>query len=111
MDLWSDPCKQAMFDPVKFSSRYAAKEYAVKTFAVAKRCCPSGSLPRRMTVASPADSLWHTGRTAVRQILRGPRLQTKLTVGAPDDVYEQEADRVADEMMRMPEPQLQAAPT
>ena len=83
----------------------------MSTFAVVKRCCPSGLLPRRMTVASPADSHWHTGRTTVRQILRGPRLQAKLTVGAPDDVYEKEADRVADEVMRMPEPQVQAAPT
>lgn len=33
----------------------------------------------------------------------GPiRLQTKLTVNAPGDVYEQEADRIADQMMAMP---------
>ena len=83
----------------------------MRTFAVANKRCPPGSLPRRMTVASPADSHWHTGRTSVRQILRGPPLQAKLTVGAPEDVYELEADRVADEVMRMPEPQLQAAPT
>lgn len=47
----------------------------------------------------------------VQQILRGPGLQAKLTVGAPNDIYEQEADRVADAVMRMPEPQIQAAPT
>ena len=33
-----------------------------------------------------------------------PKVQTKLTVGAPNDAYEQEADRVADQVMRMPEP-------
>lgn len=49
-------------------------------------------------------------RSRVRQILRGPRLQPKLTIGAPDDIYEQEAERVADEVMRLPEPGLQAAP-
>jgi len=32
------------------------------------------------------------------------RLQAKLTVGQPGDIYEREADRVADEMMRMPDP-------
>lgn len=32
------------------------------------------------------------------------QLQPKLVVGAPDDVYEQEADRVAEQIMRMPEP-------
>lgn len=35
------------------------------------------------------------------------RLQTKLTVNTPGDKYEQEADRVAEQVMRMPEPQLQ----
>jgi len=34
-------------------------------------------------------------------------VQPKLTVGSPDDRYEQEADRIADEVMRMPEPALQ----
>ena len=33
-----------------------------------------------------------------------PVLQAKLTVNQPGDVYEQEADRVADQVMRMPEP-------
>jgi hypothetical protein len=34
-------------------------------------------------------------------------LQPKLKIGAPNDKYEQEADRVADQVMRMPEPQVQ----
>lgn len=33
-----------------------------------------------------------------------PVIQTKLKVGEPNDKFEQEADRVADEVMRMPEP-------
>ncbi len=36
-------------------------------------------------------------------------IQPKLKVNAPGDIYEQEADRVADQVMRMPEPQLQRA--
>jgi hypothetical protein len=32
----------------------------------------------------------------------GIKVQTKLTVGAPDDLYAQEADRVAQQVMRMP---------
>ncbi len=32
------------------------------------------------------------------------RVQTKLEVGRPDDVYEQEADTVAEQVMRMPAP-------
>jgi len=33
------------------------------------------------------------------------RLQAKLKVNAPGDIYEQEADRVSEQLMRMPEPQ------
>jgi hypothetical protein len=46
---------------------------------------------------------------AVRQVLHGARPQPKLTVGAPDDVFEREADQVADQVMRMPEPSVAAA--
>ena len=35
-------------------------------------------------------------------------IQAKLTVGAPNDRYEQEADSVAEKVMTMPEPNLQA---
>jgi hypothetical protein len=38
-------------------------------------------------------------------------LQAKLRVGQPDDAYEREADRFADQVMRMPEPQVQRQPT
>lgn len=34
-------------------------------------------------------------------------IQPKLKIGAPNDKYEQEADRVADQVMRMPEPKVQ----
>ena len=34
-------------------------------------------------------------------------IQTKLKIGEPNDKYEQEADRVADQVMRMPESQVQ----
>ncbi len=37
-------------------------------------------------------------------------IQPKLTVGAANDPLEQEADRVADEVMRMPEPRMQRQP-
>ncbi len=38
-------------------------------------------------------------------------IQTKLKVGAPNDKYEQEADRVADQVMRAPSPYIQKKPT
>lgn len=37
------------------------------------------------------------------------KIQPKLTINTPQDIYEQEADRVADQVMRMPEPQPQRA--
>jgi hypothetical protein len=42
---------------------------------------------------------------------RPPLVQAKLTVGWPNDKYEQEADRVADMVMRMPDPGIQRQPT
>ncbi|MDH5480826.1 MAG: hypothetical protein OEX11_08725, partial [Nitrosomonas sp.] len=38
----------------------------------------------------------------VRSILHGSKIQPKLRIGQPNDKYEQEADRVADKVMRMP---------
>jgi len=40
-------------------------------------------------------------------MVRSGALQAKLSIGQPGDVYEQEADRVADAVMRMPEPSVQ----
>ena len=45
------------------------------------------------------------GNQYVQRVVAG--IQAKLVVGQPGDIYEQEADRVADEVMRMPEPQVQ----
>jgi len=38
-------------------------------------------------------------------------VQAKLQVNRPGDIYEQEADNVADALMRMPAPVIQRAPT
>ncbi len=38
------------------------------------------------------------------------KIQPKLKIGAPNDKYEQEADRVADQVMSMPEPAAQRQP-
>jgi hypothetical protein len=38
--------------------------------------------------------------------LTKPRLQAKLRVNSPGDIHEQEADRVAEQVVNMPEPQL-----
>ncbi len=50
------------------------------------------------------------GNQAVGQLLRSGLIQAKLNIGAPDDIYEKEADRIADAVMRMPEPLIQPKP-
>lgn len=46
------------------------------------------------------------GNQAVQHLLHSGHIQTKLTIGQPNDKYEQEADRVSDQVMSMPEPEL-----
>lgn len=46
------------------------------------------------------------GNQAVQRLLLAGTLQAKLRVGRPNDPYEQEADRVADTVMRVPEPEV-----
>jgi hypothetical protein len=46
------------------------------------------------------------GNQAVQRQLLAGIVQAKLTVGRPNDPYEQEADRVAETVMRMPEPEV-----
>ena len=43
----------------------------------------------------------------MEKLLRSRTLLTKLKIGQPNDKYEQEADRVADAVMRMTEPEMQ----
>jgi hypothetical protein len=60
---------------------------------------------------SPAEKILFLQRTignkAVERLLKSRALQAKLKVSQPGDKYEQEADRVAQQVMRMPEPAVQ----
>ncbi|NIM16380.1 MAG: DUF4157 domain-containing protein [Candidatus Aminicenantes bacterium] len=44
------------------------------------------------------------GNQAVTRLIQSGTIQTKLTIGTPNDIYEQEADRVAQQVMRISEP-------
>ena len=61
----------------------------------------------RTPVLPSFDPAAQIQRAQIRQVLRSPQVQAKLTIGQPNDKYEQEADYVADEVMRMPEPEVQ----
>lgn len=41
------------------------------------------------------------GNQAVQSLFMSGHIYPKLKIGAPNDIYEQEADRVADQVMRM----------
>ncbi len=60
---------------------------------------PSGSLADRIMFLQTT-----IGNHAVDNLIKSGTLQAKLRIGQPDDIYEREADRVAEQMMRMPEP-------
>ena len=63
------------------------------------------------SMSSPVDQVMYLQRTignqAVQRLIKSGALQAKLKIGQPGDMYEQEADRVADAVMRMPEPGVQ----
>ena len=65
-----------------------------------QRKCACGGTPGLDGLCAECRSQQLTG-------LRQPLVQAKLTIGQPGDKYEQEADRVADVVMRMPEPRVQ----
>jgi hypothetical protein len=46
----------------------------------------------------------------VQRLIKSGALQAKLRIGQPTDIYEQEADRVADQVMRMTESRVQRQP-
>ncbi|MGH7890061.1 MAG: DUF4157 domain-containing protein, partial [Thermodesulfobacteriota bacterium] len=58
-------------------------------------------------IHSPVDQILLLQRTignrALEGFLKSGVIRAKLTIGQPGDVYEQKADRVADQVMRMPD--------
>jgi hypothetical protein len=65
---------------------------------------------RRPRVASPDALLGNQAR--LRRLTAAPvALQAKLIVGTVDDPLEREADAVADQVMRMPDPRLSLSPS
>jgi hypothetical protein len=46
------------------------------------------------------------GNLAVQRLLRSRVIRPKLAISQPGDMYEREADRIAEQVMRMPEPGL-----
>jgi hypothetical protein len=66
-------------------------------------------LSQSMDINSPVEQVLHLQRTignrAVTRLIQSGVLQAELKVGQPDDIYEREADRAAEQVIRMPEPE------
>jgi hypothetical protein len=91
---------------------------AIRAQAIQRRH-EAGRRASAIATAPPATAQWLEKRTALRpescacggscpRCQQGFPLQTKLEVGDPGDALEQEADRVADQVMRMPESSVPA---
>ena len=84
----------------------------------AKSAEPAPKTARRSRVKTPARGPEHplhllhetVGNAAVRRMFASGLLQAKLGIGPPGDRFEREADRVADRVLRMPEPVVQMKP-
>jgi len=72
---------------------------------------PAHGEPSHNRLGSPASRMIalqkSSGNQAVQRMLKSGTIQASLRIGQPNDIYEKEADRVADEVMRMPEPAVQ----
>ena len=86
------------------------KASTMKTFVSGKK--PSTPDPKNHLRSPTPSPTRHGGthRELIRRILRGSPDQNKLTVGAPDDVHERQAEQVADAVMRMPDKSFRHRP-
>jgi len=82
----------------------------MKTFASKEKQSISAGRKARPYVHHPMGAVQQAQQAEVSRILRSTGAQARLSIGQPDDKYEQEADRVADQVMRMPDPKLQRQP-
>jgi hypothetical protein len=70
-----------------------------------------GETAGAVSAASGMQRLQHgIGNRTLQKMLAAGAIQPSLRIGQPNDEYEQEADRVAEQVMRMPEPGLQRKP-
>lgn len=74
---------------------------------------PNKRVQRQATSVAPARLVGLrsvVGNQAMRRLIDSPLIQTKLEVSQPGDPSEEEADRVADTVMRMPESTISRQP-
>ena len=82
----------------------------MKTFATKDKHSAPATLRSRPSRFGYVGPRVKAQQAEIRRILRSTGAQARLTVGQPNDKYEREADRVADQVMAMPDPKLQRQP-
>src|SRR5688500_11774503 len=88
-----------------FASSSAAESKAVNTLDRRRRQedCTSGIAPATSTAGTIQRKAFCVCGGNCHACLSKRSIQTKLAISEPGDSYEEEADRVADLVMRMPE--------
>ena len=77
-----------------------------KTSSTSRSNLQAKLAPQKLAPLHPVLQLQRKiGNQAVQRLLSSGGIQAKLTISQPDDPYEREADRVADTVMRMAEPE------
>ena len=67
--------------------------------------CERTSIHPKVSMSNSVHTILQLQQKFGNRAVKG-MIQAKLKIGWPGDVYEQEADRVADQVLRMPEPHI-----
>ena len=88
-----------------------AKPITEQTPPLIQRQAERAGEEEKEEVVQPRSETNTTSSDPVRYVQRAVAwIQAKLRIGQPGDRYEQEADRVAEQVMRMPKPRVQRQP-
>lgn len=70
---------------------------------------------QRQSESLPTNLIFHLhqsiGNRAIQRLIESNAIQEKITIGQPNDKYEREADRVADQITRMSDTAIRSKPT
>jgi hypothetical protein len=108
----ASPAKAAQQSPRAFAMPRIQAESAGSSPVLRRQICPCGGgcprcAARTDRVSKSATGEVHAAQSPVPNQRLAHPLQAKLMINTPGDQYEQEADHVAEQVMRMPEPQVQ----
>lgn len=93
------------------SKKHAPKTSPQKATSTSKAQSYSATSPDISPLSQIVILQRTIGNQAVQGLFASGRIQAKLKIGQPNDKYEQQADRVAEQVMNMPEPKVRQKPT